>query len=236
MGKSSDWSAAKATETAGEELAERTEKEGLIMSEESQAVQTMVSAAEKGAEATARIALETGKGVLHTAKSIVALAAALIKSHPKSKGKIKLTKMVSQGKELVPFQILERDKATFHKLAKDYGITYVMVKNSKTQDGRVEVIAKAEDAGRINRIIERLGYPAPTREGEEKNAVSRTLSKEESKEYGSFNERSMSTMSTRTNEERKRTSVRDRVEKAKAALQKSTGKNKVREHTVERRR
>ena len=43
------------------------------MSEESQAVQTMVSAAEKGAEATARIALETGKGVLHTAKSIVAL-------------------------------------------------------------------------------------------------------------------------------------------------------------------
>lgn len=117
------------------------------MSEESQAVQTMVSAAEKGAEATARIALETGKGVLHTAKSIVALAAALIKSHPKSKGKIKLTKMVSQGKELVPFQILERDKATFHKLAKDYGITYVMVKNSKTQDGRVEVIAKAEDAG-----------------------------------------------------------------------------------------
>lgn len=206
------------------------------MSEESQAVQTMVSAAEKGAEATARVALETGKGVLHTAKSIVALAAALIKSHPKSKGKIKLTKMVSQGKELVPFQILERDKAAFHELAKDYGITYVMVKNSKTQDGRVEVIAKAEDAGRINRIIERLGYPAPTREGEGKNAVTRTLSKEESKEYGSFNERSMSTMNTRTNEERKRPSVCDQVEKAKAALQKSMGKNKVREHTVERRR
>ena len=204
------------------------------MSEESQVVQTMISAAEKGAEATARIALETGKGVLHTAKSIVALAAALIKSHPKSKGKIKLTKMVSQGKELVPFQILERDKAAFHKLAKDYGITYVMVKNSKTQDGRVEIIAKAEDAGRINRIIERLGYPAPTREGEEKNAVTRTLSKEESKEYGSFKERSA--MNTRTNEERKRPSVRDRVEKAKAALQKSMGKNKVREHTVERRR
>ena len=141
---------------------------------------------------------------------------------------------MSQGRELVPFQILERDKRTFHKLAKDYGITYVMVKNSKTQDGRVEVIAKAEDAGRINRIIERLGYPAPTREGEEKNAVTRTLSKEESKEYGSFNERS--TMNTRTNEERKRPSVRDRVEKAKAALQKSMGKNKVREHTVERRR
>ena len=206
------------------------------MSEESQAVQTMVSAAEKGAEATARVALETGKGVLHTAKSIVALAAALIKSHPKSKGKIKLAKMVNQDKELVPFQILERDKRTFHKLAKDYGITYVMVKNSKTQDGRVEVIAKAEDAGRINRIIERLGYPAPTREGEEKNAATRTLSKEESKEYGSFNERSMSTMNTRTNEERKRPSVRDQVEKAKRTIQKSMGKNKGREHTVERRR
>lgn len=62
--------------------------------------------------------------------------------------------------------------------------------------------------------------------------MTRTLSKEESKEYGSFNERS--TMNTRTNEERKRPSVRDQVEKAKAALQKSVRKNKVREHTVER--
>ena len=202
------------------------------MTEEAQVVQMIFSAAGKTAELLGRAAIGAGKGAM----KLLLFAIALAKSQPRTKGKIKLEKMLSQGKELVPFQILERDKRTFHKLAKDYGITYVMVKNSKTQDGRVEVIAKAEDAGRINRIIERLGYPAPTREGEEKNAATRTLSKEESKEYGSFNERSMSTMNTRTNEERKRPSVRDRVEKAKAALQKSMGKNKVREHTVERRR
>ena len=200
------------------------------MTEEGQVVQMIFSAAGKTAELLGRAAIGAGKGAM----KLLLFAIALAKSQPRTKGKIKLEKMLSQGKELVPFQILERDKRTFHKLAKDYGITYVMVKNSKTQDGRVEVIAKAEDAGRINRIIERLGYPAPTREGEEKNAVTRTLSKEESKEYGSFNERS--TMNTRTNEERKRPSVRDRVEKAKAAIQKSMGKNKVREHTVERRR
>ena len=125
---------------------------------------------------------------------------------------------------------MERDKRTFHKLAKDYGITYVMVKNSKTQDGRVEVIAKAEDAGRINRIIERLGYPAPTREGEEKNAATRTLSKEESKEYGSFNERS--TMNTRTNEERKRPSVRDRVEALKKSSERKWEKGPTKAHEV----
>ena len=200
------------------------------MTEEGQVVQMIFSAAGKTAELLGRAAIGAGKGAM----KLLLFAIALAKSQPRTKGKIKLEKMLSQGKELVPFQILERDKRTFHKLAKDYGITYVMVKNSKTQDGRVEVIAKAEDAGRINRIIERLGYPAPTREGEGKNAMTRTLSKEESKEYGSFNERS--TMNTRTNEERKRPSVRDRVEKAKAALQKSAGKNKVREHTVERRR
>ena len=200
------------------------------MTEEGQVVQMIFSAAGKTAELLGRAAIGAGKGAM----KLLLFAIALAKSQPRTKGKIKLEKMLSQGKELVPFQILERDKRTFHKLAKDYGITYVMVKNSKTQDGRVEVIAKAEDAGRINRIIERLGYPAPTREGEEKNAATRTLSKEESKEYGSFNERS--TMNTRTNEERKRPSVRDRVEKAKAALQKSMGKNKVREHTAERRR
>ena len=200
------------------------------MTEEAQVVQMIFSAAGKTAELLGRAAIGAGKGAM----KLLLFAIALAKSQPRTKGKIKLEKMLSQGKELVPFQILERDKRTFHKLAKDYGITYVMVKNSKTQDGRVEVITKAEDAGRINRIIERLGYPAPTREGEEKNTVTRTLSKEESKEYGSFNERS--TMNTRTNEERKRPLVRDQVEKAKAALQKSTGKNKVREHTVERRR
>lgn len=200
------------------------------MTEEGQVVQMIFSAAGKTAELLGRAAIGAGKGAM----KLLLFAIALAKSQPRTKGKIKLEKMLSQGKELVPFQILERDKRTFHKLAKDYGITYVMVKNSKTQDGRVEVIAKEEDAGRINRIIERLGYPAPTREGEGKNAVTRTLSKEESKEYGSFNERS--TMNTRTNEERKRPSVRDRVEKAKAALQKSMGKNKVREHTAERRR
>lgn len=202
------------------------------MTEEGQVVQMIFSAAGKTAELLGRAAIGAGKGAM----KLLLFAIALAKSQPRTKGKIKLEKMLSQGKELVPFQILERDKRTFHKLAKDYGITYVMVKNSKTQDDRVEVIAKAEDAGRINRIIERLGYPAPTRESEGKNAVTRTLSKEESKEYGSFNERSMSTMNTRTNEERKRPSVRDRVEKAKAAIRKSMGKNKVREHTVERRR
>lgn len=204
------------------------------MTEEGQVVREAFQNAEKLIEKFGQVAVEVAKAGVNVVKNIMAVTLALIKSQQNVKGKIRLSEMVSQGKELVPFQILERDKRTFHKLAKDYGITYVMVKNSKTQDGRVEVIAKAEDAGRINRIIERLGYPAPTREGEEKNAVTRTLSKEESKEYGSFNERS--TMNTRTNEERKRPSVRDRVEKAKAAIRKSMGKNKVREHTVERRR
>lgn len=204
------------------------------MTEEGQVVREAFQNAEKLIEKFGQAAVEVAKAGVNVVKNIMAVTLALIKSQQNVKGKIRLSEMVSQGKELVPFQILERDKRTFHKLAKDYGITYVMVKNSKTQDGRVEVIAKAEDAGRINRIIERLGYPAPTREGEEKNAVTRTLSKEESKEYGSFNERS--TMNTRTNEERKRPSVRDRVEKAKAALQKSMGKNKVQEHTVERKR
>lgn len=134
------------------------------MTEEAQVVQMIFSAAGKTAELLGRAAIGAGKGAM----KLLLFAIALAKSQPRTKGKIKLEKMLSQGKELVPFQILERDKRTFHKLAKDYGITYVMVKNSKTQDGRVEVIAKAEDAGRINRIIERLGYPAPTREGEEK--------------------------------------------------------------------
>lgn len=202
------------------------------MTEEGQVVQEAFQNAEKLIEKLGQVAGEVAKAGVNVVKNIMAVTLALIKSQQNVKGKIRLSEMVRQGRELVPFQILERDKRTFHKLAKDYGITYVMVKNSKTQDGRVEVIAKAENAGRINRIIERLGYPAPTREGEEKNAVTRTLSKEESKEYGSFNERSMSTMSMRTNEERKRPSVRDRVEALKKSSERKWEKGPTKAHEV----
>ena len=129
------------------------------MNEEAQAAQTVVNAGLKTAEMTGRTAVATGK-------TVVAFVAALIKikSNQKTAGLTKLKKLQRQGKELTVFQIQESDQKEFRKLSKEYGVLFTAVKNSRTDNGTIEIIAKAEDVALINRTMERLGYPAPIRE------------------------------------------------------------------------
>lgn len=186
------------------------------MNEEAQAAQTVVNAGLKTAEMTGRTAVATGK-------TVVAFVAALIKikSNQKTAGLTKLKKLQRQGKELTVFQIQESDQKEFRKLSKEYGVLFTAVKNSRTDNGTIEIIAKAEDAALINRTMERLGYPAPAREDAKKNRMTRALSGRESQERGSGLNAGKN---SKTNE---RPSVRQRVEQAKAAITKASGKQKT---------
>ena len=186
------------------------------MNEEAQAAQTVVNAGLKTAEMTGRTAVATGK-------TVVAFVAALIKikSNQKTAGLTNLKKLQRQGKELTVFQIQESDQKEFRKLSKEYGVLFTAVKNSRTDNGTIEIIAKAEDAALINRTMERLGYPAPAREDAKKNKMPRALSERESQERGSGLNAGKN---SKTNE---RPSVRQRVEQAKAAITKASGKQKT---------
>ena len=186
------------------------------MNEEAQAAQTVVNAGLKTAEMTGRTAVATGK-------TVVAFVAALIKikSNQKTSGLTKLKKLQRQGKELTVFQIQESDQKEFRKLSKEYGVLFTAVKNSRTDNGTIEIIAKAEDAALINRTMERLGYPAPAREDAKKNKMPRALSGRESQERGSGLNAGKN---SKTNE---RPSVRQRVEQAKAAITQASGKQKT---------
>ena len=179
------------------------------MNEEAQAAQTVVNAGLKTAEMTGRTAVATGK-------TVVAFVAALIKikSNQKTAGLTKLKKLQRQG-------IQESDQKEFRKLSKEYGVLFTAVKNSRTDNGTIEIIAKAEDAALINRTMERLGYPAPAREDAKKNKMPRALSGRESQERGSGLNAGKN---SKTNE---RPSVRQRVEQAKAAITKASGKQKT---------
>lgn len=66
--------------------------------------------------------------------------------------------MIKSGKELKVFSIPNKDLAQFTEQAKRYGVLYCVLrdKSAKGDDVPVDVIARAEDASKIQRIVERF--------------------------------------------------------------------------------
>lgn len=97
------------------------------------------------------------------AKNLAALCLAMAKDNRKLKGKTKLKRLLTEGKELRVFDLKEEDVSAFAKEAKTYGILFSTIRNTKSDRDTVDVIVKAEDAARINRIFENMGYAVPER-------------------------------------------------------------------------
>jgi hypothetical protein len=92
------------------------------------------------------------------AKNIALLLYAALKEEQKTKGKARLTSMLKSGKELKVYTITNKDLAKFSQEAKRYGVLYCVLKDRKNTDpnAAVDVIARAEDASKIQRITERF--------------------------------------------------------------------------------
>ena len=96
------------------------------------------------------------------AKNLAAIVLELAKENPKVRGKTNLDHLLREGKELKVFSIRTKDLGEFRALAKQYGVLFTGIKD-KTSDGEfVDLLAKAEDVSKLNRIFERMGYPVPT--------------------------------------------------------------------------
>ena len=115
------------------------------------AAEQVVRMSLEGVEVAARI---TGNG----AKNIALLLAAVLKEEQKTKGKARLTNMLKSGKELKVYTIQNQDLKKFSEEAKRYGVLYCVLKdkNDKSDTAVVDVIARAEDASKIQRITERF--------------------------------------------------------------------------------
>ena len=115
------------------------------------AAEQVVRMSLEGVEVAARI---TGTG----AKNIAILLAAVLKEEQKTKGKARLTNMLKSGKELKVYTIQNQDLKKFSEEAKRYGVLYCVLKdkNDKSDTAAVDVIARAEDASKIQRITERF--------------------------------------------------------------------------------
>ena len=90
------------------------------------------------------------------AKDVALLLASVLKEQTKTKGKARLTSMLRSGKELKVFSLPQKDLKEFTKQAKRYGVLYCVLRD-KNQDGSapVDIIARADDASKIQRIVER---------------------------------------------------------------------------------
>lgn len=103
-----------------------------------------------GMEVALRI---TGDGV----RNIAVLLAMALKEEHKTKGKARLSSMIKSGKELNVFSVQNKDLKKFVKEAKRYGVLYCALKDKddRSDNGTVDIIARAEDAAKIQRIMER---------------------------------------------------------------------------------
>ena len=119
------------------------------------------------AEQIVRISLEGTEVALKltgsAAKNIAAMIYTVLKNRDKNKtkGKQRLTAMLKSGKELKVFTVSEEHLKQFAAEAKRYGVVYCALRGKeKTADGMVDIMVRAEDASKINRIVERFKLAA----------------------------------------------------------------------------
>lgn len=120
------------------------------------------------AEQIVRLSLEgfevAAKLTGSAAKNIAILLASTLKqeinqSH-KTKGKARLTNMIRSGKPLTVFAIQNKDLQKFAEQAKRYGVLYCVLRDKSNSDpnATVDIIARTEDASKIQRISERFEF------------------------------------------------------------------------------
>lgn len=137
-----------------------------------------MSISSESAEQVTRVILQgeeiclkaTGKA----AKELLVLIAAIMSDKTKTKGKTRLSSMLKSGKELKVFSVKQEDLKEFYSRAKQYGVLYsaLVNKNKKSHDGMVDIMVRAEDASKINRIVERFNI-ATTDEAKIKSEIQR---------------------------------------------------------------
>ena len=116
------------------------------------------------AEQIVRLSLEGTEVALKltgsAAKHIAAMLYAALKNKDKNKtkGRQRLTAMLKSGKELKVFTVSADNLKQFTQEAKRYGVVYCALREKGSSDGMVDLMVRAEDAPKINRIVERFKF------------------------------------------------------------------------------
>lgn len=163
-------------------------------------------------------------------KNLAALALALAKDHKKLRGKTRLSRLLREGSELKVVPLPKDKMDDFCKEAKRYGILFSAIQEN--EDGTIDILVRAQDAAKINRVFERIDYHGldeyKQEKGAEKNSTARAASEKDSSLYGQDESRDFSSMDTaektRTTSEpeQEKQGVRQRIEQLKKKQHRSS--------------
>lgn len=119
------------------------------MNSSGDAAEQIVRMSLNGVEVAAKI---TGQGAERLAKLIYAI----LKDQKRTKGRASLAAMLNSNKPIKVFGINDNDLKKFCEEAKKYGVMYHVLKDKDKTDGKCDIMVKAEDAAKVNRIFERF--------------------------------------------------------------------------------
>lgn len=119
------------------------------MNTESQAAEQVVNMSLKGMEEVIKI---SGYG----AKNLSVYLYTLMKDQKRTKGKTRLKTMLNSGDELKIFEVNREDLQVFQREAKKYGVLYCALKDKNDVNGKVDIMVKARDASKVDRIMDKF--------------------------------------------------------------------------------
>ena len=115
-----------------------------------------------GADAADQIVRYSLDGVEHTlrisgavAKNLAIFIAAVLKDQKKTRGRTRMVRMLKERKPMKFFSIPKDRTREFAQEAKSRGLLYVMIRDKKHPD-LSEVMVYAEDAAKVNRVLDNM--------------------------------------------------------------------------------
>lgn len=189
------------------------------MSQGSDAAEQMVKETIIISETAAKLA---GLG----AKNLAVLLTLYLREEHQFKGEMNLKKLLKEGKEIRVFCLDKDNLSEFKQHAKDYGIVYSALKQKNDDSRIVDVLVKAEDTPRVNRILEKMNYPLPNEEREQKADEQAKKSVSAARSEKASSEPSIGSDMPTKNDERR--SVRERIDELEAFKNRAQEKYEVR--------
>jgi len=143
------------------------------------AAEQIVKMSLEGVEVAARI---TGAAAKEVALLLIAALKNDEKKGLKLKGRARLASMLRSGKPLEIYSLRESDLLKFVQGAKEYGIVYCVLRNTKNSpDGLCDIMVKADDAPKIGRLAKRFEFATVDKAKIESEIVAGRAAKEAGK-------------------------------------------------------
>lgn len=92
-------------------------------------------------------------------KNVAALLIALAKSDRQIIGKTSVKKLTRETAPAVVLPLKSEDVDKFAKLAKQYGVTYIIARPKGKNGGDVDIISNENYAPQLNALYQAMGYP-----------------------------------------------------------------------------